>query len=361
MSGFFGSVSLVRPRISHLTTPKCGTCGFYQSCLTPKIEVKHSGKASILLVFDYPSFEADEAGVHRLPEEYEHLVPMFRRFRIEKKDVAITSALICRPTVQPEPKHLEACLPNLLRTIHEIKPEKILVFGPTAISALMTHLWQSSAGAEAKWWRWCIPSEELGAYVMCFPDLEIFQRERIPAGIIQLVHNGLIEILGKQGRPRPFVRHQNITLIHDQSAAVDKIEEIIEAGMPCAVDYETNMLKPDGDDARIICAGICQAGDETVAFPWGSRVEEAMRKFIQSPLKKIAANMKFEDRWTRRMLGHGIRNLVWDTMQAAHVLDNRPEITSVKFQAFVRLGVARYDQRIKPYLESRQGGRHRSA
>lgn len=192
---------------------------------------------------------------------------------------------------------------------------------------------------------------------MCFPDLEIFQRERIPAGIIQLVHNGLIEILGKQGRPRPFVRHQNITLIHDQSAAVDKIEEIIEAGMPCAVDYETNMLKPDGDDARIICAGICQAGDETVAFPWGSRVEEAMRKFIQSPIKKIAANMKFEDRWTRRILGHGIRNLVWDTMQAAHVLDNRPEITSVKFQAFVRLGVARYDQRIKPYLES-ESSRH---
>ena len=77
-----------------------------------------------------------------------------------------------------------------------------------------------------------------------------------------------------------------------------------------------------------------------------------MEKFVQSPIKKIAANMKFEDRWTRAVLGCSVRNLVWDTMQAAHVLDNRPEISGVKFQSFARLGRARYDRKVKPYLES---------
>jgi hypothetical protein len=38
-------------------------------------------------------------------------------------------------------------------------------------------------------------------------------------------------------------------------------------------------------------------------------------------------------------------------MQAAHVLDNRHGITSVKFQAFVRLGVSLWDKDVSPFLE----------
>ena len=52
------------------------------------------------------------------------------------------------------------------------------------------------------------------------------------------------------------------------------------------------------------------------------------------------------------MLGHPVRNWVWDTMLSAHHLDNRPGITSVKYQAFVRLGQEPWDTHIKPMLQS---------
>ncbi len=40
-------------------------------------------------------------------------------------------------------------------------------------------------------------------------------------------------------------------------------------------------------------------------------------------------------------------------MLAAHCIDNRSEICSVKFQAFVLLGLADYDSHIAPYLKSK--------
>ncbi|KKK64622.1 hypothetical protein LCGC14_2982360, partial [marine sediment metagenome] len=115
--------------------------------------------------------------------------------------------------------------------------------------------------------------------------------------------------------------------------------------------YETDRLKPDADDSQIISCAISN-GEHTVAYPWvGEAIIETSR-LLRSPIPKIAANIKFEERWTRKVLGHGVRNWKRDTMQAAHVLNNEPGITSVKFQAFVRLGVGDYDSHIVPYFKS---------
>lgn len=352
MSGFFNTATLAKSRISHLSTPKCGSCGLYGSCTSPKLAPVHPHNATTLLVFSYPSYECDEQGVHVLPSSFRRLTTAFRENEITKQDVAITSALICKPDSNPDEKQIEACLPNLLKTIKQVNPVRILLFGQTAVSSLISHLWQDAAGMESRWWKWCIPSVELNAWVMCFPDLSVFDQTRVPAGLCQVFDEGLSVILSKTKRPYKHTPADACTLYSDTAAAIDHIEQIIEAGMPCAIDYETNMLKPDGPDARIICAGICQAGDTTIAFPWSSQITTAMEKFVKSPIKKIAANMKFEDRWTRAVLGCSVRNLVWDTMQAAHVLDNRPEISGVKFQSFARLGRARYDRKVKPFLES---------
>ncbi len=48
----------------------------------------------------------------------------------------------------------------------------------------------------------------------------------------------------------------------------------------------------------------------------------------------------------------GVNNWLLDTCLAAHVLDNRREISGIKFQAFVLLGVDEWDTRVKPYFKS---------
>jgi len=62
-----------------------------------------------------------------------------------------------------------------------------------------------------------------------------------------------------------------------------------------------------------------------------------------------------EERWTLKTFGHGVTNWGWDTMLAAHCLDNRPGICSLKFQALVRLGVPSFNETTEPYLANVKG------
>jgi len=119
-----------------------------------------------------------------------------------------------------------------------------------------------------------------------------------------------------------------------------------------AFDYETTGLKPDRPEQQIVSCSFCLDGYETWACRIDKKSHAALSKVLLSLLPKIAANMKFEERWTRAKLGHGVANWDWDTMVAAHVLDNRPGITSLKFQAYVQFGIGEYDSTVAPYLRS---------
>ena len=114
------------------------------------------------------------------------------------------------------------------------------------------------------------------------------------------------------------------------------------------------MLKPDSKDSQIVCCSIAWGSTDTVrciSFPFDSKTKAALSNFLKSPIPKVASNIKFEDRWTKKVFDHGVRSWKWDTMQAAHILDNRSGITSIKFQAYVHLGFPSYDENISPFLE----------
>jgi DNA polymerase I-like protein with 3'-5' exonuclease and polymerase domains len=82
---------------------------------------------------------------------------------------------------------------------------------------------------------------------------------------------------------------------------------------------------------------------------------EATSLILKSRIPKIGCNIKFENNWTKTHLGHNVKNWWFDTMVAAHVLDNRKGITSAKFQAFVQLGQPSYNDHIEPYLKGKMG------
>lgn len=139
-------------------------------------------------------------------------------------------------------------------------------------------------------------------------------------------------------------------MIDVDSAAV-RIREMMRGKGLIAFDYETNMLKPDSDRAEVVCCALSN-GKWTMAYPMHGSAVQATREFLRSPLPKIASNMKFEERWSRAFFKTSVRNWHWDTMVAAHTLDNRRGISGLKFQSFARLGQESYDDAIKPYLES---------
>jgi hypothetical protein len=122
-----------------------------------------------------------------------------------------------------------------------------------------------------------------------------------------------------------------------------------------AVDYETNCIKPEWPKARLVSCAVSN-GERTISYPWTEKTKTATGILLHSSsTQKIASNLKMEERWTIKEFGHGVINWGWDTMLAAHCLDNRTGICSLKFQALVQFGLPNYNLHIEPYLKSSHG------
>jgi DNA polymerase I-like protein with 3'-5' exonuclease and polymerase domains len=121
-----------------------------------------------------------------------------------------------------------------------------------------------------------------------------------------------------------------------------------------ALDYETTGIKPHAMGHRIVCAAVADTVDHAYVFRIPeSRVERRpLTDALENPsVEKIAHNMKFENAWTEVRLRCTVGRWGWDTMLAAHVMDNRRSVTGLKFLTYVHLGVADYSSDIEPYLK----------
>jgi DNA polymerase I-like protein with 3'-5' exonuclease and polymerase domains len=144
-----------------------------------------------------------------------------------------------------------------------------------------------------------------------------------------------------------------VEIIEDTRKAAGFLRSMAARGGEIAFDYETFSLKPDSDDSAIRSCAVSWKGKKTIAFPWIGDAIRATSEMLQNPnCKMIAHNAKFEERWTRAVLGHGVTNWNFDTMLAAHFLDNREDTKSLKFQAFALLGQKDYDSHLTDYLKS---------
>jgi hypothetical protein len=121
-----------------------------------------------------------------------------------------------------------------------------------------------------------------------------------------------------------------------------------------AVDFECTGLKPDHPSQDIISCSFCLEGEDTFACMIDERAKEVLSSVLRAPrLAKIASNMQYEERWSMAKLGHGVVNWIWDTMQAAHILDNRPWISGLKFQSYVQFGVPDYSVGVDEFKKSK--------
>jgi hypothetical protein len=170
---------------------------------------------------------------------------------------------------------------------------------------------------------------------------------------------GLRKALKKTKRPWKKTKDYEscVETIYREQTAVKFIMQMLDRGKPFAFDYEANCLKPEYAGAKIKSCSMSD-GIVTFAYPWTEKTAKATSIILKSKVPKIASNAKFENRWTKYFLGHNVRNWYWDTMLAAHTLNNNMGVTGLKFQSFVKLGVLPYDTHIEPFLKTGRKGNH---
>lgn len=355
--GFFGS-STWQPSSARLPTiPQCGKCGLYKTCQSPKMPPAGKGKRSVLVVAEAPGAVEDERGTPLVGKSGEYVRNVLESLGSPLNRLWRTNAVICRPPKnQIEALHIECCRPNLIRTIKELQPKVIILMGSSAVQSLLRVLWPEHIGEIRRWIGWTIPCHRFGAWIcptyhpsyllrMSDPVLDHMFREHVEAAL------GMERV--PLDTPSLEELEKEVERIHDPRQASDRLGAVLRESGLISFDYETNALKPEGPKRKIVTCSIHANPVGTFSFFLGDdRVNNLLSLILRSPdIGKVGANIKFEDRWTRRMFGHPVRGWTWDTILAAHYLDNREGTTSVKHQAFVQLGIGGYEQKVAPYLK----------
>lgn len=272
-----------------------------------------------------------------------------------RKDCWLHNAIICRPPNNETPTEdkIGYCRANVTRALKELQPEVIIPLGKIAIKSLLPPLTSEDVDSISKWTGWRIPSVKLNAWIC--PTFHPSYVERRESSITdKMFHDHLEAAFDKDERPWRVIPDYKaqVKCLSSPDQAADEIRKFLSSKHPVAFDYETNMLKPDSPQAEIVCCSLSN-GEYTIAYPWHGEAVRATRAVLKDRrIKKIASNMKFEDRWTYAKLGFWVRGWDFDTMLGAHWLDQRARITSIKFQAFVHLGVPSWNDHIEPFLRS---------
>lgn len=362
MSEGLFSASDVKMSRSVPLLPQCGACGLYKTCQSPKMPVSGKGRKRILIVGEAPGENEDDKNLQFVGDSGQMLKKTLAKFGIDmRRDCWIDNALRCHPPKNEikDKRAVDYCRPNIVQAVKELNPELILLFGAIPVRSLLGWIWRDEVGPIGRWINWRIPCQKLNAWVcpIWHPSFIIRtgygvsgDKNDVRQTIFERHVKAALKCQGRPWKKVPDYKSQ-VMIVYDEKSVNKFIRGFVERGRPTAFDLETNQLKPDGDASRIHYASMSN-GEMTIAFEWHSGVLDEFTKFLESSVPKIGANMKFEQRWLMRHGGR-VRNWWWDTMIAAHVLDNRPGISSVKFQGFVRLGQDAWDYDVKEFLKSR--------
>lgn len=344
---------------------RCGVCKLFQACNTPKFPIWGQGRKRILVVLDTPTRSEDFTGKPMSGDTGDLLRAEFSKVGIDlQRDCWVTYAVICSPPKGSEKErnaHVMHCRPNLLKAVKELDPTTVITFGFYAMRSIVGHCWREDVGELDRWIGYTIPAQRINAWICPMPSVARYMERKHRDKVLSLHFNKNLKRAVSKCDAKPWEVvpkwEDDVEIVYDDAKAARMIRKVIDMGGLSAFDYETNMLKPDWPEAALWSASICWKGKKTFAYLLKGEALDATKEFLHSPVPKIASNLKFEDRWTQRFFGRPVRAWHWDTMIAAHVLDNRPSVTSIKFQSFVLLGMPCYNEHIEPFLESQKGKR----
>lgn len=374
--GFLAPTAFAKQRQPIPLLPACGECGLDKKCRSPKMRVSGEGRLKTLIVGEAPGWNEDEQGKPFVGNAGGELLTMLYELGVNlRRDCWITNALICRPhqlvggkdeNRPPKPEEVDHCRPNLVSTINQLRPERIILLGKHAVRSLMYWIWKedsgeySHEGEMARWAGWLIPSIKLNAWVCpTYHPSFVLQNQKRCGATRMIVKDHLRAAFALKGRPYTTVPDygKQVRVELDPVRAANAITDMAIRSRLVAFDYETTCLKPDGSNARILCCSVSD-GDTSIAFPWQGKAVRAVQRILKSMnVGKITAG-HFEERWTWKEFGHGIWNWKFNTLPGAHWDRVQGGTTSVKFQAFVRFGVPYYAGHLERLMD---GGKDSNA
>jgi len=355
MEGFFTKKQTESKTRPDGKVHSCFSCGLLTLCKSPKMSPTGNFKLGILNIGEAPDTTDDRLGLPFRSKAGRYLQKMYRQVGIDlEEDCLNVNAIKCSPQTKegknrkPTNYEIDCCRKYVLEVIEKYNPKVIVLFGASPLYSVLKGHYSKDLGDIHKWQGWTIPDQKYKAWLLPVyaPDF-ILHQESQESEVVWL--QSLKQVKIKAREEFPIYEEPKIEIIEDLS-----VLETIKSS-EIAFDYETTGLKPHAPEHRIVCAAVAHSENHAYVFRMPRKKSERTPfiNLLQDPvIKKMAHNMKFEDHWTNVKLKTEITNWYWDSMLVAHVLDNRPGITGLKFQTYINFGIADYDSEISPYLKS---------
>ena len=376
--GFFSEKELQEyVKQSGSNEPDCTKCKLDKKCTSPMIPIRGKGKKKILMVVEMPGKESDRVNRLLSGRDGKILDKYLSEIGLSlNEDFWITSAIHCRSAkangsdLKPKTKNIKSCKPLLDKAIIDLKPEHIWLMGSTPIASFFADKFSNLTAP--RYINLCIPDRDSNAWVTSFFHQSHIRRKKDDQNLIAEFRRNLKS--AKSNLTLEPYKHEDLEQYTTILSTFDGVEdflstllrEIKERFTPIFLDYETTSLKPHWTESKIVTVSIATGPNNAYAFPfqWKDFFTSKEIRKIKSLLRKIfthrntglmAQNMKFEDAWTRNIIGVTTNQWLFDTMLMSHIIDNRRSFTGLKFQSYVQFGVDPYDTEISKFLKSSSG------
>lgn len=336
-------------------TYSCASCGLYKDCKSPRMKPFGNFAKGIMNIGEAPGEVEDERGKPWQGKTGRLLKKTYRGLGIDLfEDCININAVNCRPMSKgnnrtPTNYEIDCCRKSLLKAIDEYQPKVIVLLGGPALHSIIGHRWKKSLEGISKWRGWCIPDKDFKAWICPVFHPSYISRSEDVVEIIW--KQDLEEAIKKVDEPLPRYRKPNIEIIEDLSVLSTIKSDLV------AFDYETTGIKPNAPGHRIVCAAVAYDENRCYSFMMPqsrNKIKPFIEFLADHTIGKMAHNMKFEESWSINRLRQSVAYWAWDSMIAAHTLDNRPGITSLKFQTYVNFGVIDYASEITPYFSAKE-------
>lgn len=326
--------------------PDCTACGLISKCRHPKQVPQAVGNTVVLI--DSPEDRSDGL----LYEE--KLQSLLAQHNVSINSVILVAASAC---AGDNPESWKHCQPLMIESLKQIDPETIIVLGRRANDSIVDYLWQHPAEMRDRWYGRRIPSRELNAWVYPIGFAGRMKDGRLlNPEVSKLQHfRWLRSALRSTGRPYDIVPDYSsvIRVLHDRTEIKNALK-LASASTFSAFDYETNHLKCTKLGAKVYSMAVAwleNGNPKCVSFMCSDVSSDDWRDYLLSTSHKIAANLKFETRWSHKFYGVEPANWAWDTVIASHMADAQMGISGLKFQAFVSLGLPFYAKEVEKLFE----------
>lgn len=351
-----------------LFTGGCDACGLHQNCLSPKMPAWGLGLKGILLIAESPGLAEDKRGEPLVGQSGKRLTRELARLGIDiYADCRKINAVACYPGAKKDATDREValCRHRVMAEIKENPPTVIIALGGLAMRSLCQHraLWDTGFPSMTNWQGEMIPDQDLGCWIV--PTWHPAFVERMENALFDRRWREDLKKAVDLANGPPPIKHDfeaMIDVVISPTMAAAKLQKLYEclcaeSSPLISFDYETTGLKPYIDGHACVCCSIAITDRQCISYLLTKETWPITYRILRHPkIGKAAHNMKFEQLWSKvrghpEQGGFDIRNWKWDSMLAAHILDNRTGRAGLKFQAYIKLGVLGYDDEIAEYIK----------